>query len=339
MVAGSLLGGVVGVGRADRVVAAAPYFNEADVVAIRLRELAGVVDAHCFVEAGWTYAGSAKPFGCVEAVLAALPKGEQVTPRVVWDIGWRRVELATSLGDVVVVELDGEPPVSFQDVYQGFGDRERWRRENYQRFMLGEALPDWLDASDVVALSDLDEVPSRRLLEWYIGGDVTALVQPAIPLHVGALNWRWRVPVPVILRVFRAERIGRTGGGLEGLRRSPCAVLEPQAQWAQQAGSGVFPGDLMSAFGWHLSYLGGAEAIRYKVREAAHPELERDEFVGPGVVEQRLADGLDLFGRGGWRDAEWVGVEHGAWPGVVLDDPAAWRHLMVAAPGAPDKFW
>jgi hypothetical protein len=59
MVAGSLLGGVVEVGRADRVVAAAPYFNEADVVAIRLRELAGVVDAHCFVEAGWTYAGSA----------------------------------------------------------------------------------------------------------------------------------------------------------------------------------------------------------------------------------------------------------------------------------------
>ena len=326
-------------GRPDRVVAAAPYFNEADVVAIRLRELVGVVDAHVFCEAAWTYAGSPKPFGCLEAVFDALPAGEKVAPSVTWDgNGWRRVEVSTSLGDVVVVEHVEEPPASFQDVYQGFGDRERWRRENYQRFMLGEALPGWLEATDVVALSDVDEVPSRRLLEWYVRGDVSALVQPAIPLHVGALNWRWRVAVPVILRVFRADRVDRAGG-LEGVRRSACAVLDPSAQWSQQAARGEFPGDLMSAFGWHLSYLGGADAIRYKVREAAHPELERDEFVGPGVVEARLADGLDLFGRGGWRDAEWVGVDAAAWPGVVLDDPAAWARLMVASPSDPTRLW
>lgn len=327
--------------RADRVVAVAPFFNERDVLRVRLEELAGVVDCHVFCEAAWTYAGNAKALRCVEWALEVAPAdadGVDVDVDASWGEGVTVTSWSSDVGEVRVVELADAPPADFQDVYQGFGERERWRRENWQRSMLEAGLPAWLRGSDVVALSDVDEVPSRLLLEWYVTGGLSALVQPAIPLHVGALNWRWREPVPVILRCCRADRLAGVGG-LEGLRRSACAVLEPRQQWSSTRPGEAYGGDLMSAFGWHLSYLGGAEAIRYKVREAAHPELERAEFVGPGVVEQRLADGCDLFGRGGWRDAEWVGVEHAAWPGVVLDDPAAWRHLMVAAPGAPDKLW
>jgi len=326
-------GGVVR--RADRVVAASPFFNERDVLRMRLLEHAGVVDCHVFCEAAWTYAGSPKPLRCAEwAVETAPPLGGVETV----DFGaWRLRAWESAVGEVRVVELVDEPPASFQDVYQPFGERERWRRENWQRLMLGEGLPGWLADGDVVVLSDFDEVASPLVVRWYVGAGATAMVQPAIPLHVGALNWRWRAPVPVILRLCRGERLRRRGWSLEEVRRVPGAVLWPAEEWERGRPGEVFPGDVVSAFGWHFSYLGGAEAVRFKVREAAHPEFDRPEFVGPGVVEERLRDGRDLFGRGGVRDAEWVGRV--CWPGCVGADLASWRHLMVANPESPNDLW
>jgi beta-1,4-mannosyl-glycoprotein beta-1,4-N-acetylglucosaminyltransferase len=326
-------GGVVR--RADRVVAASPFFNERDVLRMRLLELAGVVDCHVFCEAAWTYAGSPKALRCAEwAVEVAAPLGGVETV----DFGaWRLRAWESALGEVRVVELVDEPPPSFQDVYQPFGDRERWRRENWQRAMLGEGLPGWLADGDVVALSDVDEVPSPLVVRWYAGAGATAIVQPALPLHVGALNWRWRASVPVILRLFRGERVVRRGWSLEGVRRAAGAALYAEEEWARGRPGEVFPGDVRSAFGWHFSYLGGAEAVRFKVREAAHPEFDVPAFVGEGVVEERLRDGRDLFGRGGFRDAEWVG--RACWPRCVAGEPEAWRHLMVPNPAAPDELW
>ncbi len=338
MVGGYLEGGGALQRRADRIVAASPFFNEEDVLTIRLLEHAGVVDCHVFCEAAWTYAGSAKPLRCVEwALREVAPSGPVEVVEREWGrvVSWCGV-VEGHAAEVRVVELTADPPADFE-VYQPFGEAARWRRENWQRAMLGEGLPGWLADGDVVALSDLDEVASPLVLRWYAGAGASALVQPAIPLHVGALNWRWREPVPVILRLFRGERVLRRGWSLEEVRRSAAARLDPREEWVRANGQVAYPGDVMSAFGWHLSYLGGAEAVRFKVREAAHPELDVPEFVGPGVVEARLADGRDLFGRGGARDAEWVGVE--GWPAVVAREPGRWRRLLVPNPSRPEQLW
>jgi len=43
------------------IITASPFFDESDLLEIRCRELAGLVDAHIILEANLTYTGQPKP--------------------------------------------------------------------------------------------------------------------------------------------------------------------------------------------------------------------------------------------------------------------------------------
>jgi hypothetical protein len=86
--------------------------------------------------------------------------------------------------------------------------------------------------------------------------------------------------------------------------------------------------DAPSRYGWHLSYLGGADAIRYKLAQAAHPELESALDVAAA-----LAGTGDLFGRPNRHPGR---VPYAGLPPCVRDDPARWRDHLLYPVEAPD---
>lgn len=51
--------------------------------------------------------------------------------------------------------------------------------------------------------------------------------------------------------------------------------------------------------GWHLSYMGGKEMIRNKIKSFSHTEYNSEEYYGDANVDESLRTGKDIFHRPG----------------------------------------
>lgn len=225
------------------VVDAFPFFNELDLLEIRLAELAPVVDRFLLVEAAETFSGKPKPlyFRDNRERFAEYP-----------------------ITSAVIEAFPAEMHSS-------------WQRECYQRQVIRTALQDMgLAASDMVLLSDIDEIPRGealgrcvRSMPGEVRGTVYIFDQPLSYYYV---NCRARDP-------WHGTRMAR---------------------WEDVPDMQVFrtaPGALVRNGGWHFSYMGGPERVREKIGAYAHTELDRPEYTAETHVRECLAQGADLFGR------------------------------------------
>jgi beta-1,4-mannosyl-glycoprotein beta-1,4-N-acetylglucosaminyltransferase len=112
------------------------FFNELDVLAIRLEELYPVVDQFVIVEADMTFRGDPKPSFFSQYMEFFTKYFDKITLRQV-----------TNPGNVI--GRDGEIP---------------WIREKAQRNGIGNAFKD-LAPDDIVMVSDVDEIPRRATIE------------------------------------------------------------------------------------------------------------------------------------------------------------------------------
>jgi beta-1,4-mannosyl-glycoprotein beta-1,4-N-acetylglucosaminyltransferase len=105
-----------------------PFFNELDLLEVRLRTLAPHVDFFVLGESPLTYRGAPKPLYFAENKA-------------------RFAEFADRIRHVVIEDLPTQ---------KGFA--ENWQRETFQRGALQRGLPDARD-EDHIMMSDLDEIP------------------------------------------------------------------------------------------------------------------------------------------------------------------------------------
>ena len=272
-----------------RVWSLTPLLNELDLLELRLRELDGLVDVHVVTESPVTFAGREKPLHFAEQRDRFEPWLDRIR--------------------YVVTERTVAVP------HQGFGDRAAWGRENGQRLALGDALDD-LAGDDVVILSDLDEIPSRRLVEGYASRpSQRRMVAPTIPMHLYRVGLRVMARQASVLRLFRGDALHRST--LEGLRHGGNHV-EPT--FDAPAG-----GDPAAWWGWHMSYFGGVEAVRYKVANAAHPEENIASWLEPATLEACILRGRDHRQN---RTHEVVESATYDLPAALREDPAAFRTLV-----------
>jgi hypothetical protein len=169
-----------------------------------------------------------------------------------------------------------------------------WDREHSQRDAAGPVLDMGADPQDLVLIADVDEIPSRAVLE----------VRPSPALSVTqkvaafAVDWLFPSPEPTSVLV-------RAG------------VVNGQLALARDARH-LYPS--LPEGGWHLSWLGGDEAIRRKT--AAHCHREYDEALLRGVSSGLLYE----RGRGVW-GADLVPAEvDETWPRWVYERrcPEGW---------------
>lgn len=286
-----------------------PFFNELDVVEVKIREQMRWVDVFVFAEATRTYAGSEKATVLSDAMASGALDGLLADAKA-----------AGSEIRVVVVDDD---PVG-DDVFQPFGDRARWARENHQRAALIRGM-DGLQPDDVVCLSDLDEIVRGALIRGYAEQAWDFITVPPLTMHVASLSHRWWMPIHVIARLFKGEALlpcshdptywtgKHCGLSVEDVRRLPGVRIE------------VPPGCDMSYYGWHLSYMGGSAAIDYKLREAAHPELDLPQYRSPDHLAAVAGGDADLFSRDG---RPTVPCPIGGLPDEIQRDFGGWQRRL-----------
>lgn len=229
--------------RTPRLYDCFPFFNELDLLEVRLRTLAPIVDVFVLGESPLTYRGEPKPLYYAENQA-------------------RFAEFADRIRHIVIADLPTQ---------KGFA--ENWQRETFQRGALQRGLQDAADW-DHVMMSDLDEIPrperiaSARLhtgrlrifqmrffayfanceprpgLDWWNG---TALAEYGRVKHRFEYFLR-KVPTRLMLRPR------------DGLRKKLTRSLRAYALGRLRG----LPIEFIRQGGHHLSWLGGADTVLEK---------------------------------------------------------------------------
>lgn len=250
------------------------FFNELDLLEIRLNTLNDVVDRFVIAEATRTYRGQPKE------LLFEKNRG-------------RFAAFADKIDYIVVDDLLPSEEIE-KNSYE-----LAWVNENRQRNALKRGLAT-ARQQDIVLLSDLDEIPrpdAVARLEDLLQGE-TKGVRFEMAFYYYFLNFKnYSSPV------WR-----------QGTFAARCSVFEDAHYMAQPTAYRCMPesenqGATMQRLrsmpnecatclldaGWHFSYLGGIEAIEKKLKSFSHSEYSS---IPRSVLEECIRRGRDPFGRG-----------------------------------------
>jgi beta-1,4-mannosyl-glycoprotein beta-1,4-N-acetylglucosaminyltransferase len=151
-----------------------------------------------------------------------------------------------------------------------------WKLENEQRNALAVAGAVAAD-DDLVLVSDLDEIPNPVLFKKT---DLTkGPVSMSMLFHyyffncqnVGAERW-WNGSILCTGKQFKETTPQHLRDKRNDLKSIPKG-------------------------GWHFSYLGGLEKIKYKIQSFAHTEFNREEFLNDANILKAMEEGRDIFNR------------------------------------------
>ena len=280
------------------------FFNELDILELRLRELGPVVDRFVIAEATKTFANEAKPLHFQE----------------------NKARFAEFLPKIVHVVVDDLP-----------AEGDAWDREAFQRNAVARGL-DGAAPDDIIMISDVDEIPFPENIEkltpeavaghiWFIECDYytyklnLAIDNKWVGLCAVRALQKKNLPAMQDLRAFRARQS----------RRLPMPVNQ-----AINVAKNVFrigrplTHRLIEHGGWHFTFMNTPEKIQYKIKSYAHQERNTPEFNNLANLQRMIEEGRSICGRN-------LRAEPLArMPRTIQADPERWRHLLHEgpAPGA-----
>lgn len=175
----------------------------------------------------------------------------------------------------VKADLKGLDLEKKSEIYDPSADH--WKIEYQQRSAIFEACKDFSD-DDFVLMGDVDEIPSREALEMMKNSNFNGIAtfqQFFFYYNLRTLRdemWPGTIWCPMkALREFGAQTLRDSRGN---------------------TGFNVERG------GWHLSYMGGVDAIKRKIEDFSHQEYNKPEFTDREKIAGRVSRGEDLFDRG-----------------------------------------
>lgn len=234
------------------------FFNEIDVLKMRLELLYEVVERFYISEADHTHSGNPKPFHFEENIREFAPWADKIEYiKVICNID----ELDFSKTDKVYTPTSSS-----------------WRLEQDQRNALIACL-DSIEDNDLVIVSDLDEFVDPKILIEIKKSGLNSGARLSLKNHCFYMNARVVNGVNVWQHPFIASgRLLRQHPDLSKIRLH-----------------GSFPEAIEDA-GWHFSYLGGAQQISHKLKSFAHTEYSTNEYTDIKSIEEKLFSGKGILG-------------------------------------------
>jgi beta-1,4-mannosyl-glycoprotein beta-1,4-N-acetylglucosaminyltransferase len=267
------------------------FFNEADLLQLRLETLSPLVDVFVLVESTRTFTGIAKP-------LYYNPE--------------RFGDYSKKIRHVIVDEF----PFDFSDP---------WRVERYQRNAIAQGIRD-AAPSDWIMVGDVDEIPDPQKIASfqpmrYIRGDFNQryfayyLNNCQVDESGNPITWFGT-------KITTKVRYDDFFGCSEQVRRFKGSGITRvfQRQWFHR-----FQTQQILDGGWHFSWLNGAESIATKLSSFSHQELNTAEVRDLTSIKASVDAGRDIFGSG----ARFVAVNvDSSFPKPLLVNPFDYAHLI-----------
>ncbi len=246
------------------------FYNELDLLEIRLRILDPYVDYFVIVEATKTHSGKPKN----------LYFKENKKRFKKWD---------KKIIHIIVEDMPKPGKILFKswkvNSLLGIG---RFRPEIFQRNQIKKGLKN-CKAEDIILVSDLDEIPNPKklgLMKRILEREIMATFSQKMFYYYlnGFVKDLWPGTKACTYRNFKrffnlkAERFRR----LRNLRLRLFIGLKK--------GMGN-----ISEGGWHFSYLGSPKSIVNKIESISHTENDQPKFKDLMSIKKKIKEGKDLF--------------------------------------------
>ena len=240
-----------------------PFFNELEVLDIRLHELDPVVDRFVIIEATQTHQGNPKSL--------IFQENEHLFKKFLPKIRYFGIDFPKDLEEKCHKGLYKDDPHVHKP---NTGLDMNWARERWQHDAIMQGLVDCKD-DDVILLCDLDEIPTAE----------------CVKKHERHMGIRY-----IHMRSFYYYLNVNVGDWDGPAKITPYDLLK-QSTFSKMRALKVplFP----DSNGWHYAYMGGAGRIVEKIKSFAHAELNTS---GNTVLafQNRLDSGLSIEGLSGF---------------------------------------
>lgn len=290
------------------------FFNELDLLELRLNVLNDCVDYFVIVESAITFQGEEKEY-CFEKNRSRFAKYEN-------KIHYFKVDKYTidfaNLPYINAPKSADEEALNriykFIDECNHFDKQKEfwWGNDFFQRECIGRALAAETPASDdLILLSDVDEIPNpetlNRIKETILPQSLLCLRQHEFCYY---LNY-----------YHNSDWIG-TCCFLYG----PYAHISLNAiRFSTKRDEGLSP-TIVDNGGWHFTSLGGVEAIKKKIKSWGHRELNTNAVLSS--VEYNVRHGYDIFRRPGFGRLDYWPIQHGKLPEALLSFRERFSYLI-----------
>ncbi len=282
-----------------------PFFNELDILKLRLNILAPVVDKFIIEEATVTFSGQPKEL-CFE-------KNKEM--------------FREFLPKIEYIVVDDSPK-----------DISTHERDKYQKNALIKGLENAAD-EDVIILSDADEIPNpevlKRIIAEFDPDKIYHLAQRMFYCYINMEEVSGNL-LSITGDFPGVERRMWLGTKVFSIRNIPPKGIIDLREASTTASNAV----RVANGGWHFGYMGSrqetdvSKRIGTKVVAAAHQEYNNQDTLAE--VRDRLILGQDIFGR----NAEFKRVEvDESYPEYLLKHIEEYRYLIMPPVGRGRKLY
>lgn len=239
------------------------FFNELDLLEVRLNVLNDVVDKFVLIEATKTHANKEKPLYF-----------EQNKER------FKKFE-----DKIIHVIVDTYPEYE-----------SAWSYENNQRNYLSTVLKDCKD-DDTIIISDLDEIPNpEKILKYKNIPGLKAFKQHFFYYFFNNLsNETWLYAKMLSYKDFKNI--------LDDYNQYTECLIESLNQGTTATKIRHYLGEkkiIIENGGWHFSYLADFATLSYKIKSFGHQEFNSKKYTDVKKIEERIKAGKDIYGREGY---------------------------------------
>ena len=235
------------------------FFNEYELVELRIRYLEEIIDVFVIVEANITHQGKKKDWNFPDILKNELKEFSK-------KIQYHQLKIDTE-------KIKNEESFIIEDLK---GD-DAWRIENFQRNYTKTVCKKFSD-NDILIISDVDEIPSKEKLKFILSSDFEKISPIAMEQHLFHIDCNylrkesWRGSIVTTIKICNAY--------------SPHQFRRYRNKISHFTDSG-----------WSFSSFGGAKKIKEKFEAFAHKEYNDDKFKSIEHIENCQKNGLDLFHR------------------------------------------
>jgi beta-1,4-mannosyl-glycoprotein beta-1,4-N-acetylglucosaminyltransferase len=256
------------------------FFNELDLLEIRLNIMNQFVDYFVIVESNKTFSGKDKSFILEENMHRFSSFKDKIIYKKIEDTPEDFVNIKSCF-DEKNYKFDNPKELEvikniasyIENTTYWPRNETQWGREIFQRECMLRCLTN-CDDNDIVMLSDLDEIPNLNICNFE---DILLDLPITSKQHMFYyfLNYRldeiWIGTKICRYRYLKKDFVNE----VRRLRETEYSLPN---------------------LGWHFSFLGGIEKIKQKIEAFSHQEYNNDSI--KSNIEENVKSGNDIFGRG-----------------------------------------
>lgn len=250
------------------------FFNELDLLEIRLHELNNVVDYFVLVEATYTHQNNSKPLYFEE----------------------NKQRYSQFLHKIIHIVVNDKP--------NGFNPErdKKWVLEMHQKRGINKILNS-LEEDDIIICSDVDEIPSPYAIKRHLVDAQNHLCVFGlnnfiyyVDCRLGYEKWSFRYFKIVFLSFFSTfylKKRWRIKYWLGPFMKSKKDCTDIHI-WRDNKENLLNDNVIIPNAGWHFSYLGGIQAIINKLN-ALNVEFDYSQYKDPEYIQNRIKSKKGIF--------------------------------------------